>query len=209
MIAISGDAYMSRRKNIVCLLLAALMLAGCAASTSMQSDPDAVSLASYAAVRPARLSDGPYTLGPGDRLRVKAYSDPDLTGEYEVGSSGFVSIPLVGQVRASGLTTRQLEQSIIGKMKGKLAQEPKINIEIAAYAPFYVYGEVKKAGEYPFHPGITVADAVAVAGGLTYRANEDRVFLRRAGSSVEQMVTLAVPVRVYPGDNIRIAERFF
>ena len=156
-----------------------------------------------------RGSDGAYLLGPGDRLRIKVYSDPDMTGEYEINASGAVSLPLVGDVKALGLTTRQLEQSIAARMKGKIATEPHVSVEIATYAPFYIYGEVKKAGEYPYRIGLTVADAIATAGGLTYRADEHKILLRRAGSSSEQVVTLDVPVKIYAGDNIRVTERFF
>ncbi len=148
-------------------------------------------------------------LGPGDRVRIKVYNEAELTGEYEVNSAGFVSLPLVGQVKASGMSTVQLESAIAARMKGKLSQDPRVNVEIAAYAPFYIFGEVKKAGEYPYRPGLTLADAIATAGGLTYRANEGRVYLRRAGSLAEQLVTLDMSVRVYPGDNIRVSERIF
>jgi polysaccharide export outer membrane protein len=132
-----------------------------------------------------------------------------MTGEYEINSGGSVSLPLVGEVKASGQTTTQLERAIAAQMKGRISQDPKVNVEIVAYAPFYIYGEVKKAGEYPFRPGLTVADAVASAGGLTYRANESRIYVRRAGSAAEQTITLEVPVRVFPGDNIRVSERMF
>ncbi len=142
-------------------------------------------------------------------MRIKVYSDPDMTGEYEINSSGAISLPLVGDIRAIGMTTRQLENAIAARMKGKVATEPHVSVEMAAYAPFYVYGEVKKAGEYQYHIGLTVADAIATAGGLTYRADEHRIFLRRAGSSAEQVVPLGVPIKVYPGDNIRVAENFF
>jgi polysaccharide export outer membrane protein len=132
-----------------------------------------------------------------------------VTGEYEVNSAGFVSVPLVGQVKAAGLTTRQLEQTLMSRMKGDIVKDPKVNVEIATYAPFYVYGEVKKAGTYPFQPGMTLADAIAVGGGLTYRADESTVILQRAGSRWIYAVPLLGTIRVYPGDNIRVAERFF
>lgn len=189
-------------------LLAVLLLTGCSGAQLADNDGGALALASYNAT-PPRAGVGAYVLGPGDRVRLKAYSDDQLSGEYEVNSSGYVSIPLVGEVRAAGHTTRQLEETIVARMRGKLAQDPKINIEIADYAPFYIYGEVKKAGEYPYRPGLTVADAVATAGGLTYRANENKVYLRHAGTSVEQIVPLGVPMRIFPGDNLRIAERYF
>ena len=145
----------------------------------------------------------------GDHLRIKVYNDDTVSGDYAVGSNGHVSIPLVGDIEAAGLTTRQLEQKIVGRMKGKIARDPKINVQIVAYAPFYIYGEVKKAGEYPFRPGLTVADAIATAGGLTYRANEDQIYVRRAGAAGERAVSLDTPTRIYPGDNIRVAERMF
>lgn len=192
----------------VCVLLLAAVVAGCSANG--QAGPESVAPASYAqAPRPVRVSDGPYILGPGDHIRLKAYDDTNLTGEYEVSSAGYVSVPLVGQVKATGLTTKQLEQSIAAKMKGRIAQDPKINIEIATYAPFYIYGEVKKAGVYPYQPGLTVADAIATAGGLTYRANEDTIYLQHSGSRVQETINLNVPVRIRPGDNIRVSERMF
>jgi polysaccharide export outer membrane protein len=143
-------------------------------------------------------------------VRLKDYDDANLTGEYEVNSAGFVSVPLAGQVKASGLTTNELEKTLIARMKkGSIAPDPKINIEIAAYAPFYIHGEVKKAGVYPFQPGLTVADAIATAGGLTYRADENTIYLQHAGASTQQAVRLDVPMRIFPGDNIRVAERMF
>jgi polysaccharide export outer membrane protein len=193
-------------RSIICLLFA-VVLAGCSATGQPQSESAA--LASYARTVPIRGSDGPYHLGPGDRIHIRAYDDTNLTGDYEVNSAGYVSVPLIGQIKAAGLTTRQLEQSIIGRMKGRIAQDPKINVEISTYASFYIFGEVKKAGVYPFQPGLTVADAVATAGGLTYRANEDSIVVQHAGSKTQQVVPLSVPVKIYPGDNIRVGERIF
>jgi polysaccharide export outer membrane protein len=148
-------------------------------------------------------------LGPGDRVRLKFYDDANLNGEYEVNSAGFVSIPLVGEVRASNLTTSQLEKAIARRMKGKIAQDPNVNAEIASYAPFYIFGEVKKAGVYPYQPGLTVAGAIATAGGLTYRADENTIYVQRAGAVSQETVKLTVPARIFPGDNIRVGERMF
>jgi polysaccharide export outer membrane protein len=190
------------RLQCVCGLLFALIVAGCAAQGGTV-------LVGYDGPPSTRGPAGPYILGPGDKVRIKVYDDANVTGEYEVNSAGFVSVPLVGQVKAAGQTTRQLESTLVSRMKGKIANDPKINIEMATYAPFYVHGEVKKAGVYPFQPGITLADAIATAGGLTYRADESTVILQRAGSPEAVAVPLNGPVRVYPGDNIRVAERFF
>lgn len=194
-------------RNSFCLIFIGF-LAGCTAAPSVQTSPYSAT-SSYAGPEPARGVTGAYVLGPGDRLRIKVYSDPDMSGEYEINSSGAVSLPLVGDVKAVGLTTRQLEQAIAAHMKGKIATEPHVSVEMAAYAPFYVMGEVKKAGEYQYHIGLTVPDAIATAGGLTYRANEKQIYLRHAGRAVEQIVTVDQPVPVFPGDNIRVSERIF
>jgi polysaccharide export outer membrane protein len=198
---------MFQHRHTFCLFIIVAILGGCSAYS--QSGPVNPELASYAAPSPTRGAGSPYRLGPGDKLRIKAYDDVNLTGEYEVNNSGFISFPLVGQVKAAGSTTSQLEQTLAARMKGKIAQDPKINIELATYASFYIHGEVKKAGVYPYQPGLTVADAIATAGGLTYRANENTIYLQHAGARAQQIVSLDEPVRIYPGDNIRVSERMF
>ena len=166
-----------------------------------------------AAAQQTRASANPpsrsYILGTSDRVRVKVYGEPDITGEYEVDGSGSVSIPLAGHVRAGGLTTRQLEGAIKAALSKGIVRDPRVSVEISLYRPYYILGEVKKSGEYPFKSGLTVLDAVASAGGFTYRANEGKVYLRRAGSTVEEVYPMNAPVLVFPGDNIRIPERYF
>ena len=122
-----------------------------------------------------------YVLGPNDRIRLKVYGEPDIAGEYEVDSNGQVSIPLAGHIRAAGLTTRQLERSIASTLAKGIVRDPRVNVEIALYRPYYILGEVKKGGEYPYRLGLTVMDAVASAGGFTYRANENKVLSAAIG----------------------------
>jgi len=150
-----------------------------------------------------------YVLGPSDRVRLRVYGENDISGDYEVDTNGYVSVPLAGRVRAAGLTTRQLERTVAAALSKGLLRDPRVNIEIASYRPFFILGEVKRAGEYPYKSGLTVLDAVASAGGYTYRANESKVVIRRAGSNVEETHPLSTPVPDFPGDNIRIPERYF
>ena len=150
-----------------------------------------------------------YVLGPNDRVRLKVYGEPDIAGEYEIDSGGQISVPLAGHIRAAGLTTKQLERAIASALSKGIVRDPRVNVEIALYRPYYILGEVKKSGEYPYRLGLTVMDAVASAGGFTYRANEHKVFLRRAGAGAEEVYPLDSPILVFPGDNIRIPERFF
>ena len=150
-----------------------------------------------------------YVLGSNDKIRLKVYGEPDISGEYEVDASGNVSVPLAGPLKAAGATTRELERSIRSALSKGIVRDPRVNVEIVAYRPYYILGEVKKSGEYPYRLGLTVMDAVATAGGFTYRANENKVYLRRAGAGVEETYALDAPVPVFPGDNIRVPERFF
>jgi len=173
-------------------------------ASSMQMEP-----VQYAPPVVRRAVGGTYVLGPADRIRIKVYNESDITGEYEVNGSGFVSVPLAGEIKAAGLTTRQLENALKRRLADGIVNDPRVNVEIAAYAPFYIHGEVKTAGEFAYRIGLTVQDAVALAGGFTYRADDHKVYVRRAGSAIEEIYGLDVPVSVSPGDNIRIPERWF
>ena len=168
-----------------------------------------LSVEASAQTPPSASSADNYVLGPSDRIRLKVYGESDITGEYEIGNTGQVSIPLAGHIKAAGSTTRQLEKAIASALAKGIVRDPRVNVEVAQYRPYYILGEVKKSGEYPYRHGLTVLDAVASAGGFTYRANENKVLLRRSGAGTEETYPLDAPVPVYPGDNIRIPERYF
>ena len=190
-------------------LAIALALAGC--STAGNSDiafPMQVAQLQPTANSPT-TSYGPYALRPNDQVRVQVYNEPDITGDYQVDSAGYLSIPLAGRVKAAGLTASQLERSITSRLKGGILNDPRVTIQVSTYAPIYIHGEVKKSGEFPFRPGLTVMDAVAAAGGFTYRADDSRAYVRRSGTSAEFVFPLDARVLVFPGDNIRIPERYF
>ena len=165
--------------------------------------------AQYQSAPSSQPSSGDYVLGPNDRVRLKVYGEPDISGEYEIDNTGQVSVPLAGHIPAAGLTTKELEHAIAAALAKGIVRDPRVNVEVALYRPYYILGEVKKSGEYPYRLGLTVLDAVASAGGFTYRANENKVYVRRAGSGAEQTYSLDAPIMVYPGDNIRVPERFF
>jgi polysaccharide biosynthesis/export protein len=181
----------------------AMAVAGCNAVANPQMRTGTEAWAS------ARTSYGQYALRPSDQLRIKVYNEDSISGDYQVDSAGFISIPLAGRVRAGGRTTAQLEQAIASQLNRGVIKNPRVNVQISSHAPFYIHGEVKRAGEFPYRPGLTVSDAVATAGGFTYRANEQHAFVRRAGANAEIIYSLAARVPIYPGDNIRIPERFF
>jgi polysaccharide export outer membrane protein len=149
-----------------------------------------------------------YRLGSGDKLRVIVFGEQDLSGEFDVTGSGKVSLPLIGQVQAAGKTVNEFAEEVGNELKQGYLTNPKISIEVLNYRPFYIIGEVVKPGQYPYTNGMTALNAVAVAGGYTYRANHDRVFITR-GNASDADYPADQSVRVLPGDIVRIPERFF
>ncbi len=152
-------------------------------------------------------ADIDYKLGSGDRLRVIVFGEEDLSGEFDVSGSGNVALP-VGQVRAEGLTLSQFEDAVGAKLRDGYLTSPRVSVEVMNYRPFYIFGEVGNPGQYPYTSGMTVLNAVAVAGGYTYRANQDRVYITR-GEGNEADYPASQAVKVLPGDVVRVPERFF
>lgn len=150
-----------------------------------------------------------YLLGTGDRLRVTVFNEPTLSGEFQVNSSGIVSMPLIGNIEAQGKSAHALEQAIAQKLSTGYMRDPRVNVEVLQYRPFYIIGEVSKPGEYPYRNGMNIMSAVAVAGGFTYRANDQSVFIRRAGQTQEMSYPATTTTMVFPGDIVRIGERLF
>ena len=148
-------------------------------------------------------------MGTGDKLKVIVYGEDDLSGEFLVDGSGQVQLPLVGQVKAANLTIHEFVAEVANALKDGYLKDPKVSVEVLNYRPFYIIGEVNKPGEYPYENGLNMLGAIALAGGYTYRANDNDVYVRRAGSAKEEVVKADSTTRVYPGDIIRVAERLF
>jgi polysaccharide export outer membrane protein len=154
--------------------------------------------------------DDSYRMGSGDKLRVVVYGEEDLGGEYLVAGDGSVQLPLLGQMRAAGLTVHEFQNMVGAKFVSEgYLKDPRVSVEVQNYRPFYIIGEVKSPGQYPFVSGMNVLNAVALAGGYTYRADERQLYVRRNGSQQEIKVPGDQTTRINPGDIIRVDERFF
>jgi polysaccharide biosynthesis/export protein len=158
---------------------------------------------------PAPGGDEPYTLDTGDRLRVVVFGQEGLTNTYIVDATGKISMPLIGAVSVRGCTTAQLGRAIADRLRNGFVREPHVAIEVEAYRPFFILGEVIAPGLYPYVPNMTVETAVAIAGGFTPRAYRWDAEVSRSASGVtsRQKVPVIAPVR--PGDTITISERWF
>lgn len=149
-----------------------------------------------------------YTLDAGDTVRVNIFGEENLSGDFQVGNEGDVAIPLIGDVRAVGLTLSELELAIEDELSPDYLINPQVSIEVLNYRPFYILGEVNEPGSYPFVSGITVIEAVAMAGGFTYRARTKEVYIQRAGGGAEEIL-ISISEYIMPGDVIRVRERIF
>ena len=160
----------------------------------------------YAAVSPAAPA---YTLDSGDKLRVVVFGQDGITNSYTVDAGGNVNLPLIGGVPARGTTTQQLSKVIADRLKQGFVRDPSVSVEVEAYRPFFILGEVTTSGQYPYVANMTVETAVAIAGGFGARASKQKVELTRnaPGQQMRGDVPLNYPLQ--PGDTIVVKERWF
>lgn len=150
-----------------------------------------------------------YKLGAGDRLKVIVFGEDSLSGEFEIDGQGMVALPLIGNMKAGGIDVRKFENNIAAQLKEGYLVNPRVSIEVLNFRPFFILGEVKNPGSYPYVNGLTVLNAVALAGGFTHRARTDRVLIRHGNDSKEKEFEAAEDGKVAPGDVLRVTERFF
>jgi polysaccharide biosynthesis/export protein len=155
------------------------------------------------------VGPGEYTLDSGDRLRIVVFGQEGLTNAYAVDASGFIDMPLIGTVLARGATTEELAARISAKLRDGFIREPHVAVEIEAYRPFFILGEVTAPGQYPYVANMTAEAAVAIAGGFTPRAFRRNLIVNRNfnGHAMRMTVPLTFPLR--PGDTINVQERWF
>ena len=174
----------------------------------------ALTITSCSSYRPAgdafhKSLVGPYVLDSGDRVRVTVFNQNELNKDYLVDQSGYVSVPLIGNVPARGKQTNELAKDIAVRLSNGYVRNADVSVEIAQYRPFFIMGEVNSAGQYSYVSGMTVQTAIAIAGGFTPRAQQRYVDITRQlnGKILTGHVSLTSPVR--PGDTIYIRERLF
>jgi len=192
-----SEAKLNNRRTVLTGILlagAASALPGCATVTDSGTLAD--------------ITTQEYRLGSGDQLRITVFNEPDLTGQYLVSDQGTIAYPLVGSVEAAGLTlvefSGQLQTALLAYIR-----QPNVSVEVSNYRPFFILGEVQRPGTYPYSAHLTVPNAVATAGGFTYRANRNRVFVKHANETEERAYELTNSTPVMPGDTVRIGERIF
>ncbi|WP_373090787.1 polysaccharide biosynthesis/export family protein [Zhongshania sp.] len=154
--------------------------------------------------------DSIYKLGAGDLLSVQVFGEPDLSfSEIRLTDAGTFSYPFLGEVRAKGLTSADVERSIKSSLLGDYLIDPKVTVRILEYRSFFVNGEVKKPGGYPFKPGLTLRKAIAIAGGFTERASRSKFYIIRDNDEIRKPIRSSLDSNIYPGDIVTVDESFF
>lgn len=148
-----------------------------------------------------------YKLGSGDRIRIIVYAQPDVSNTYTVDQGGYISVPLIGPVTARGKTTQALEAEIARKLQGGFLKDPDVSVEIDRYRPFFIMGEIGAGGQYSYVPGLTVQQAIAVAGGFSPRAVQSFIEVSRQQDGRIVILQLRLTDAVFPGDTITVKER--
>jgi polysaccharide biosynthesis/export protein len=205
-------------------LVAALALAGCMGRTTPIAMAPASSLdtiaygqsyagpastaVAYAEPAPVRY-DTSYHLDAGDKLRVVVYGQEGLTNTYAIDAGGSITMPLIGSVPARGRTPAGLAAEIAAKLRGGFIRDPSVAVEIDAYRPFFILGEVAAPGQYPYVPNMTVESAVAIAGGFSPRALRDRVTVTHTDGSGTARYVVPPGTSISPGDTVLVGERWF
>jgi polysaccharide biosynthesis/export protein len=197
---------------------------GIMADDSIASGPDAVSSISQlpsanpAGAIPPFATQGQaaayefgsgYRVGAGDRLSIRVVGEQDLTGEYIVDATGVLSMPYVQSVPVAGLNTGQIERLVVQKLRAGYLRDPKVSVQAINLRPFYIMGEVTTGGSFAYQPGITVQNAIAIAGGYGARADKGVVLLTRRTANGTTTYKVPVTTQVYPGDIVYIRERWF
>ena len=149
-----------------------------------------------------------YVLGQGDQISIFVFDEPDLTLDARVSASGFINYSYLGNIQVTKKTPLQLEEHIAELLRNGYLVNPSVNVSVTQFRPFYIGGEVRSPGSYPYQPGLTLERAIALAGGLSDRASERRMYVARAGSDTSQQ-KISLGDAVGPGDTITVQEGFF
>ncbi len=148
-----------------------------------------------------------YLLGSGDKLKITVFGEEDLSGEFQIDGVGNLSFPLLGDIRAGGMSLRVFVASLEARLLDGYLRNPRVSAEVVNYRPFTILGEVRQPGRYPYVNGMSVFEAVGQAGGFTYRADESEVEIKRNNSTKRYPVNEST--KILPGDVVRVSERFF
>lgn len=163
--------------------------------------------ASVAYAQNNSVEDKGYILNTGDTIQIDVYREEDLSTQVLLNKAGQFSYPYLGIISASGKTAEELAAELEQGLKGDYLIYPEVNISILEYRNYYVGGEVRTPGGYPYQPGLTVKQAIVIAGGETEWASSSRYRIQRENSS--EYIKANEKTVVLPGDTVTIEAGLF
>jgi len=187
------------RLLLVLLLLLPVSIYAGASESSLNESATAVA---------SRGADS-YRLASGDMIRIQVFGEDDLNLEVHLDSSGVINYPFLGKIHVTGLTVEELRGRLISGLKDGYIRSPQVNVSIVEHRSFFIEGEVKKPGAYPYQPGLTVRKAISLAGGFSEFAAHDHFNLVHDKGNASQSITVGYGARVAPGDSISVAKSVF
>jgi protein involved in polysaccharide export with SLBB domain len=160
---------------------------------------------------PARdLSVSNYRLGSGDVITIEVLGEDDLKRErIRLSDAATISYPILGEIHLSGKTVGELERIIREGLRGRYLVNPQVTVTINEYRNFYINGQIRQPGGYPYIPGLTVIKAVSLAGGFSERAAQDKIYVVRENDPKQERVKVGLNEAVHPGDIVTVEESFF
>lgn len=154
-------------------------------------------------------AEAAYLLDQGDKIAIQVFDEPDLTMDAQVGASGVINYSYLGDIKVAGKTAQQIEKDITALLRDGYLVNPSVNVSITEFRPFFINGEVRSPGGYPYQPGLTLEKAIALAGGLTDRASQRKMYIVKAISGDSDQQKAKMQTKIAPGDIITIKEGFF
>jgi polysaccharide export outer membrane protein len=190
-------------------LLASFLALALTGGFAVSASPGAAAELSPGLERGSHVADASYELGTGDKVRVIVFGEQDLGGDFQIDDGGFIRLPLIGQVKATGLSPRGLEARIAAALGDGYLNQPRVSVEVTDYRPFYIVGEVNKPGQYAYVNDMSALNAVALGGGYTVKASDSSLYIRREGEKEEQRFSADATTKIHPGDVVRVPPTAF
>ena len=201
----------TRIAQLLTILVVSLVFAACG-TPQPQSQPGAqpeTQPETQSTVPTGNAPPAGYLLGEGDRISIQVFDEPDLTMESLIGASGIINYSYLGDLQVAGKSSQQVERQITQLLQDGYLVNPSVNVTVLGYRPFFINGEVRSPGSYPYQPGLTLDKAIALAGGLTDRASTRKMFIQKAANSSQNEQRANMQTKIAPGDIISIKEGFF
>jgi len=153
--------------------------------------------------------DEEYRLDAGDKIKVSVFGEPDMTVEMRLGSSGDMRYPFLGKIHVAGMTLPELQKKLTRDLANGYLIDPQVRVSMEEFRPFYVSGEVKNPGGYPYQPGLTVRKAISLAGGFSENADENKIFLIYAADELKRESKAILGQKMRPNDILTVKQSFF